>query len=171
MVLKYKDQRVGNAQNLSIYMSLHKILLIGLIATAFLFPHSSYSHHGQEISIFLDSAEFIPLDIQENQVSIIANYTVNDPSFVNQKINSVMKVYLPNGTLIKTSSSADGFTVNQTGLQRYATSIVNNTSQNVIAVIQFTNLEKTLPVSNPLQVNLTLAPSTLETRNEIAALQ
>jgi hypothetical protein len=117
----------------------------------------------------LDSAEFIPLDIEEDQVNVLANYTVNDPSFINQNINSVMKVYLPNGTLIKTSSSADGFIVNQTGVKRHATSIINNTSQNVIAVVQFTNFEKTLPVSNPLQINLTLAPKTA-IENEIAAL-
>jgi hypothetical protein len=141
-----------------------------IVTIFFLSPHISYSYHGQEISILLDSAEFIPLDVQENQVNMFANYTVNDPSFINQNINSVMKVYLPNGTLIKTSSSADGFIVSQTGVQRHATSIVNNTSQNVIAVVQFTNLEKSLPVSNPLQVNLTLAPST-GTENGIAALQ
>jgi hypothetical protein len=152
-------------------LSLYDTLLIGLVATIFLYPLISYGYHGQEIPISLDSAEFISLDVQENQVNIVANYTINDPSFANQNINSVMKVYLPNGTLIKTSSSADGFIVNQTGVQRHATSIVNNTSQNVIAVVQFTNLEKTLPVSNPLQVNLTLAPSTSETKNEIAALQ
>jgi hypothetical protein len=151
-------------------LPLYNTLLIGLIATILLYPLVSYSYHGEEISIFLGSAEFIPLEVQENQVNIVANYTINDPSFTNQKINSVMKVYLPNGTLIKTSSSADGFIANQTGVQRHATSIVNNTSQIVIAVVQFTNLERTLPVSNTLQVNLTLATST-ETKNEIAALQ
>jgi hypothetical protein len=72
--------------------------------------------------------------------------------------------------LIKTSSSADGFIVNQTGEHRHATSIINNTSQNVIAVVQFTNFEKSLPVSDPLQVNLTLAPPTA-IENEIVALQ
>jgi hypothetical protein len=148
----------------------YNIPLIGLIATVILFPNITYGYHGQEISVVLDSAEFIPLDIEENQVNVLANYTVDDPSFINQNINSVMKVYLPNGTLIKTSSSADGFIVNQTGMQRHATSIVNNTSQNVIAVVQFTNFEKTLPVSNSLQVNLTLAPETA-IENEIAALQ
>jgi hypothetical protein len=152
-------------------LPLYNTLLIGLIATILLYPLVSYSYHGEENSIFLGSAEFIPLEVQENQVNIVANYTINDPSFTNQKINSVMKVYLPNGTLIKTSSSADGFIVNQTGVQRHATSIVNNTSQIVIAVVQFTNFEKTLPISNPLQVNLTLATSILETKNEIAALQ
>ena len=152
-------------------LSLYKILLIGLIATTIiLFPHISYNYHGQETSILLDSAEFIPLDVEENQVNVFANYTVNDPSFINQRINSVMKVYLPNGTLIKTSSSADGFIVNQTGEKRHATSIVNNTSQDVIAVVQFTNFEETLPVSNPLQFNLTLTPPTA-IENEIAALQ
>jgi hypothetical protein len=148
----------------------YSILLFGLVAIIFLYPLISYGYHGEEISIFLGSAEFVPLDVQENQVNIVANYTIIDPSFTNQKINSVMKVYLPNGTLIKTSSSADGFIVNQTGAQRHATSIINNTSQNVIAVVQFTNFEKTLPVSNPLQVNLTLAPETA-IENEIAALQ
>jgi hypothetical protein len=151
--------------------SLFNILIIGLIATTIiLFPHFSYSYHGQEISILLDSAEFIPLDVGENQVNVFTNYTVSDPSFINQRINSVMKVYLPNGTLIKTSSSADGFIVNQTGEQRHATSIVNNMSQDVIAVVQFTNLNKSLPVSNPLQFNLTLTPPTA-IENEIAALQ
>ena len=53
--------------------------------------------------------------------------------FVNQKINSVMKVYATNGTLIKTSSSAEGFVVNQTGSQSHATTVTNSTVQNVIA--------------------------------------
>ena len=53
---------------------------------------------------------------------------------LNQKINSVMKVYVTNGTLIKTSSSADGFIVNQIGSQHHATTITNSTFQNVIAV-------------------------------------
>ena len=128
-------------------------------------------HEGQTITISLDSAEVIPLGEEGNQVNVISNYTVNDTSFVNQKINSVMKVYATNGTLIKTSSSADGFVVNQTGSQRHATSIANNsTFQNVIAVVQYTNLTKTAPLSNPLQVNLTLTqiPAISEADSEIA---
>ena len=35
------------------------MMLIGLIAMVFLYPHISYSYHGQEISILLVSAEFI----------------------------------------------------------------------------------------------------------------
>jgi len=84
-----------------------------------------------------------------------------------------MKVYSTNGTLIKTSSSAEGFVVNQTDSQRHATTITNSTLENVIAVVQYTNLAKTLPLSNPLQVNLNLTkvPAISETESEIAALQ
>jgi hypothetical protein len=129
-------------------------------------------HEGQEISISLDSAEFNPLGEVGNQVNVFSNYTVNDPSFINQKINSVMKVYATNGTLIKTSSSAEGFIVDQTGSQSHASTITNSTLQNVIAVVQYTDLAKTLPLSNPLQTNLTLSeiPNTTETESEIAAL-
>ena len=79
-----------------------------------------------------------------------------------------MKTYSTNGTLIKTSSSANGFVVNQTGSQRHATTITNSTFQNVIAVVQYTNLTKTAPLSNPLQVNLTLTqiPAISETESE-----
>ena len=101
------------------------MMLIGLIAMVFLYPHISYSYHGQEISILLVSAEFISKCARESSQRI-AGYRVNDSSFVNQNINSVMKVYLPNGTLIETSSSVEGFIVNQTGVQCHAILIVNN---------------------------------------------
>ena len=135
-------------------------------------PTVVVAYHGQEISISLDHAEFIPLGEEGNQVNVFANYTVNDPSLLNQKINSVMKVYATNGTLIKTSSSAEGFIVNQTGSQRHVTTITNSALQNVIAVVQYTDLAKTLPLSNPLKVdlNLTQVPAISETESEIAAL-
>ena len=54
-------------------------------------PTVVVAYHGQEISISLDHAEFIPLGEEENQVNVFSNYTVNDPSLLKQKINSVMK--------------------------------------------------------------------------------
>jgi hypothetical protein len=148
------------------------IIAISLYCTALSY-FVAFAYQGQEISITLDSAEFIPLSGGEgNQVNIFVNYAVDNSSLVNQRINSVMKVYATNGTLIKTSSSSDGFILNQTGSQRHATTINNSTMQNVIAVVQFTDLTKTMPLSNPLQVNLTLTqvPLIPETKNEIAAL-
>lgn len=119
-------------------------------------PHESFANHGQEITITEDLALFIPLTVGGNQVNVLVNYTANDPSIVGQMANSVMKVYTTNRTLIKTSSSAEGFIVNQTGSQRHATTIADNTLRDVIAVVQYTDLAKTIPLSNPLRVDLTL---------------
>jgi hypothetical protein len=99
---------------------------------------------------------FIPLTVGGNQVNVLVNYTTNDPSIIDQMANSVMKVYTTNRTLIKTSSSAEGFIVNQTGSQRHATTIADSTLREVIAVVQYTDLAKTIPLSNPLRVDLTL---------------
>ena len=67
-----------------------------LIAMSFfvlfkLTPTVVVAYHGQEISISLDHAEFIPLGEEGNQVNVFSNYTVDDPSLLKQKINSVMK--------------------------------------------------------------------------------
>jgi hypothetical protein len=136
-------------------------LLVVSMYSVVISPHISFANHGQEISISLDTALFTPLSAGGNQVNVLVNYTANDLSLLNQEINSVMKVYLTNTTLIKTSSAPDGFIVNQTGLQRYATTITDSKLQNVIAVIQFTDLTKIEPLSNPLRVDLTLNQSGL----------
>ena len=62
--------------------------------------------------------------------------------------------------------------MNLTDSQSHATTITNSALQNVIAVVQYTDLAKTLPLSNPLQVdlNLTQVPAKSETESEIAAL-
>lgn len=119
-------------------------------------PHESFANHGQEITITEDLALFIPLTVGGNQVNVLVNYTANDPSVIGQMANSVMKVYTTNRTLIKTSSSAEGFIVNQTGFQRHATTIADSTLSEVIAVVQYTDIAKTIPLSNPLRVDLTL---------------
>jgi hypothetical protein len=113
--------------------------------------------HEQEVSIMLDSAQFIPLTTGEgNQVNVFVNYTVNDPSIVNSPINSVMKVYWLNRTLFKTSSSAEGFIANETGTWRHATTITDSKLVDPTAVVQFTNLAKTVPISNPVRIRLSL---------------
>src|SRR5688572_16515711 len=119
-------------------------------------PQIVYADHGREISISEDLALYIPLIDGGNQVNVLVSYTANDPSIIGQMVNSVMKVYTTNRTLIKTSSSAEGFIVNQTGSQRHATTIEDSTLHEVIAVVQYTDLSKTIPMSNPLRVDLTL---------------
>ena len=113
--------------------------------------------HEQEVSITLDSARFIPLTSGDgNQVNVFVNYKVNDPSIINSPINSVMKIYWPNRTLFKTSSSPEGFVANETGTWRHATTITDRKLVDPPAVVQFTDLAKTVPISNPVRIRLSL---------------
>src|SRR5215211_1497171 len=120
--------------------------------------YNAFAYHGQEVRLALDSAQFIPrLNTTEgSQVKVLVNYTVNDPSIVNQTINAVMNVYTSNGTLIKTSSFPAGFTANNFGTQQLATTIKGNPIQNITAVITITNAAKLIPLSNSLTTKLNL---------------
>jgi hypothetical protein len=122
-----------------------------------------FANHEQEVFLALNSAQLVPLTTtgEGSRIQVFVNYTVNDPSIINQTINSVMKVYQVNGTLIKTSSSPNGFIVNSTaGIQRHATTLSNSTIQNVIVIVQFTDIAKTVPISNSVRAELDLEKQT-----------
>jgi hypothetical protein len=122
--------------------------------------YNAFAYHGQEVLLALDSAQFIPrLNTTEgSQVKVLVNYTVNDPSIVNQTINAVMNVYTLNEMLVKTSSFPAGFTANNFGTQQLATTIKGNPNpiQNITAVITITNAAKLIPLSNSLTTKLNL---------------
>jgi hypothetical protein len=67
-----------------------------------------------------------------------------------------MKIYTSNGTLIKTTSIPNGFKVDKTGFQQFVTSLPNSTLQSITTIVQFTDLNKTSPLSNSLTNNLVL---------------
>ena len=159
-----------------IIMSVVKNLIMGIVI---LFPivvvisnlpslYETFAYHGQEVSLALNSSDFtsVPTNKTAHQVRVFVKYTVNDPSINTQTINSVMKVYSSNGTLLKTSSSPNGFTINNTGIQRHSTTLTNSMIQNITAVIQFTDASKIIPLSNPLLVKLNLTNSTALTQEE-----
>jgi hypothetical protein len=123
--------------------------------------------HGQEIVISENSADLTLISSKQNttKIDIYLNYAVKDPKSRDQPINSVMKIYDTNGSLLKTSSSQHGFRINGTGTHHHVTTITNNTLPNMKAVMQFTDLAKTSPLSNPLEIDLDLN----KTREEISA--
>ena len=137
-----------------------------------------YAQQEEEVSIILDSAQFMPLSSGDgNQVKVQVNYTTLNSKIMGQTINAVMKVYASNETAIKMTSFPNGFTVNSSGIQELKTTITDNQTANVIAVVQFTDAAKTIPISNPVQTGLNLTQPTLEyiqpeeiKRPEIAAL-
>lgn len=116
------------------------------------FINSAFADHGEEISLSLNDSSFAPSSDGGNQVKVVVNYATQDPMAVDDLVKGVMKVYTPNGTLIKTSSSPTPFPVSTTGQLQMATTLTENTIENITANIVFTNPIRTEIVSNELPV-------------------
>ncbi len=116
------------------------------------FINSAFADHGQEISLSLNDSSFVPSPEGGNEVKVVVNYATQDPMAVDDLVKGVMKVYTPNGTLIKTSSSPTPFPVSTTGQLQMATTLTGDTVENITANIVFTNPIRTEIVSNELPV-------------------
>jgi hypothetical protein len=139
--------------------------------------NTAFADHGEEISIALNSATFMPLTSAEgNQVRVGVNYITLNGTLVGNTINAVMKVYAPNTTAIKSTSFPNGIIANSSGTAEIKTTIIGNSTQNVTAVVQFTDASKTVPLSNPVQIGLNLTQGAasmavpIEPEYEIAAI-
>src|SRR5215208_6612897 len=120
---------------------------------------SAFADHGQEIVLTSKDASFAPISSGDggNQVKVVVNYAVHDPMIANDLVKGVMKVYSPNGTLLKTSSSPTPFPIsNSYGTATLATTITDPTIESVTAKIAFTNPIKTETFSNELPVSVDL---------------
>ena len=112
-----------------------------------------------EINLKVGYAHFISMPTstnnKERQIKVIVNYTAaaSTPT-INKTINAVMKVYAPNGTLIKTSSFSNGFVVKRSGTAQLATTIKDTRIQQLTAVVQFMTKDKLQPLSNSVMVKL-----------------
>jgi hypothetical protein len=138
---------------------------------------TAFADHGEEVSIALNSATFMPLTSAEgNQVRVGVNYTTLNGTLIGSTINAVMKVYAPNTTAIKSTSFPNGIIANSSGTAEIKTTIIGNSTQNVTAVVQFTDASKTVPLSNPVQIGLNMTQGAasmavpVEPEYEIAAI-
>jgi hypothetical protein len=121
------------------------------------FIPDAFADHGEEIMLSLNDTSFAQKSPEEeNQVKVIVNYATQDPMTVHDLVKGVMKVYSPNGTLLKTSSSPTPFPVSTAGKAQLATTITDNSQDSVTAKIVFTNPIKTETVSNELLVKIDL---------------
>jgi hypothetical protein len=118
-----------------------------------------FAVHGEEIALTLHNSTFGSLTSGSgNQISVFAQYALNDNSIAGQTINAVMEVYAPNGTLIRTSSYPNGFVAQSSGgIGGLETTIRDRTLQSVTANVTFRDLTKSEILSNDLLVDLTLA--------------
>lgn len=65
----------------------------------------------------------------------------------------VMKVYLPDGTHLKTSSILNGFIVGQSGVIQFATSFTDKILQRVNADVYLADTQGIEKISNMLSIN------------------
>ena len=159
--ISYFSTRLGSPAlmlNLLIVIMSTTIMAAVTISSAPL-VESAFADHGQEIVLTSKDASFAPISSGEggNQVKIVVNYAVHDPMIANDLVKGVMKVYSPNGTLLKTSSSPTPFPIsNSYGTATLATTITDPTIESVTAKIVFTNSIKTETLSNELPVSVDL---------------
>jgi hypothetical protein len=138
------------------------MLTVTTTTSIFLVPplvQSALADHGQEIVLSVKDSSFAPISSDEggNQVKVVVDYAVHDPMFVNDLVKGVMKVYSPDGTLVKTSSSPTPFRITDNhGTVTLATTLTDTTIEGVTAKIVFTNSIKTETISNELPVSVDL---------------
>jgi hypothetical protein len=144
--------------NLTKYM----ILLVSTLSIFVLYPptsvtQSSFAQNNQGIVISVANSSFVPLtNTDANQVRVNVEYTTEDQAIENELINAVMKVYAPNGSLVKTTSIPSGFTAQSDGVEVLKTTFQDKSMQSVLANITFTDSTKRTPLSNVITVNLDL---------------
>jgi hypothetical protein len=135
------------------------LFVLALSFFSFFLPTSvtqSFAQNSERISIALSNSSFVPLtNTDANQVRVGVEYTIEDETIQNEMINAVMKVYAPNGSLIRTTSIPNGFTAQgDGGVEVLRTTFLDKSIQSILANITFTDLTKRVPVSNVLTVNL-----------------
>lgn len=141
-----------------------KSIILFVLALSFFsfFPPTSFTQsfaqNSERISISVSNSSFVPLtNTDANQVRVGVEYTIEDESIENEMINAVMKVYAPNGSLIRTTSIPSGFTAQSGGgVEVLKTTFLDKSMQSILANITFTDLTKKVLVSNVIAVNLDL---------------
>jgi len=110
-----------------------------------------------KIKIDTNSVTFAPLtDSTINQLKILINYQTTDHALINTPMAGIMKVFLSDGSLLKTSSSIPkGYVVGQSGVIQFATSFTDPTIQNLRAEVYMINTQDEI-ISNTLFVDASL---------------
>jgi hypothetical protein len=115
----------------------------------------------KRMSQTLDYAHFIPLtNSPGNQIKLLLNYTVDDPTLIGKPINAVMEVYNTNRSLIRVSSFPEPIVANQSGEVQLATTFADKKIQNIIATATFTGPGKLVSISDPVTIDLDLGQVT-----------
>ena len=171
----YFPQVLGSqVLTLSLAILMITMTLTGITTSSPLLVQSADADHGQEIVLTPGDTSFVPVSSGEggNQVKVVVNYAVHEPMVTNDLVKGVMKVYSPNGSLLKTSSSPTPFPIaNGHGTATFATTLTDPTIKDVIAKIIFTNPIKTETLSNELPVSVSLIKDAVLTGESIESVK
>lgn len=127
------------------------------VLPALMLSNQAFAAHGEEILISLENSTFLPLTTaQGNQLKVSLYYNVQNASTTGQTINAVMRLYNPNGTLIKTSSFPAGFPALNSGKAELKSTLTDKSIQDLIANVTFTNSGKTDTISNEISIPIKL---------------
>lgn len=136
-----------------------KIVPIILIIV-FILPtlhQSVFASHGKEIVLKPNDAQFFLVPSKNvQQIKVTTTYSVSDPTTVGKQISGTMKIYTTNGNLLKTTSIPNGFKAEKNGFQQFVTTLPNSTAQSITTIVLFTDLNKTVPLSNSITKKLVL---------------
>lgn len=139
-------------------------IMLTLILSIFVFypitsnTQSLFAQSKQGIIISLANSSFSPLtNTDANQLKVNVKYSIQDALLKNQKINAVMYVFAPNGTLLKISSFPSGFiATGNGGVEMLKSTFIDKLLKSVVANVTFTDLAKSKSLSNILTVKLPL---------------
>lgn len=138
----------------------YRYIVLFIMVGVFVLPilqQTAFSHHGKEIVLKLNDAQFyLPLGKNVQVIKLTTTYSVTDPATVDKQISGTMKIYTANGTLMKTTSIPNGFKAEKNGFEQFVTSLPNSTIQSITTVVLFTDLNKTAALSNSITNNLVL---------------
>lgn len=139
-------------------------IVLTLILSIFVFypitsnTQSLFAQSKQGIIISLANSSFSPLtNTDANQLKVNVKYSIQDALLKNQKINAVMYVFAPNGTLLKISSFPSGFiAMGNGGVEMLKSTFIDKLLKSIVANVTFTDLSKSKSLSNILTVKLPL---------------
>ena len=125
--------------------------------TSSLSTADSASSLKDKVTVDLTSVKFGALTGSENnQLKIVINYQVNDPSLVNTPMSGTMKVYDSDGNIIKTSKIGNGYVLGQSGPMQFATTFTDKTISEVNAEVFLTDTMGN-KISNTLTTDASLS--------------
>ncbi|MEJ7642250.1 MAG: hypothetical protein WKF36_08665 [Candidatus Nitrosocosmicus sp.] len=111
----------------------------------------------EKITISFDLVEFTTLTSSfEHQAKAIVAYQTLDPNLIGTKINGVMEISKPDGTLIKYSSFPNGFDITESGRLQFASLVDDPQIDTLKLDVHLTNLGKTKIISNPISTTVSL---------------